>query len=189
MKKFVVTISLIVLTFSTLNAQVLFNTAQTIQKSNWSLGINPAFADWGNSDFALFFHGGYGIGNNSDLGLKLGFGWGDTYVGLDYEKTIKAGKPLISLHGGGHFWKYFGLDFGATVSFPVSSNLYISTGLDMDLNFTQDNQDKLDLKTPLWLPISLEVYLQKHLSLVFEGNVKLTQAAFTTVGGGINIYF
>jgi hypothetical protein len=169
-------------------AQVLFNTAQTLKSGNFSIGINPVYADYGSGDFALFFHGGLGLGSSSDLGLKLGFGWNEAYVGLDYEKTIYSGKPIVSLHGGGHFWHDFGLDLGATVSFPIN-NLYISTGLDMDIVFGKDANDDLELYAPIWLPISLEIYLQKHISLVFEGNIKLTNRSFTTIGGGLNIYF
>ena len=170
-------------------AQVLFNTAQTLNKGNWSLGLDAAYAT-DPDDFALFINGGYGLGNNSDLGLKLGFGWGETYVGLDYEKALLSGKPGVSLHGGAHYWYDFGIDFGGTVSFPIG-NVYLSTGLDMDLNFGHDRNanNDFELYAPVWLPINLEVYLKKQLSIVFEGNIKLTKSAFTTVGGGINIYF
>jgi opacity protein-like surface antigen len=188
MKKIVIIFVLFFGVLSTSQAQVLFNTAQSLQKGNWSIGINPVYADYGDGDFALFFHGGYGLGNSSDIGLKLGFGWNEAYVGLDYEKTLLSGKPSVSLFGGAHYWHDFGLDLGSTVTFPIG-NVNISTGLDLDIVFGKDVNDDLELRAPLWLPISLEVYLQKHLSLVFEGNIKLTHSAFTTVGGGINIYF
>jgi hypothetical protein len=187
MKKIILSLIIFVGIASSSQAQVLFSTAQTLRGGAWNIGINPAYAD-GYDDFALFFHGGYGLGNNSDLGLKLGFGWGDPYFGLDYEKTLLAGKPSVSLFGGAHYWNDFGLDLGSKVTFPIG-NVRITTGLDMDLDFGQDANNDLDLYAPLWLPISLEVYLKKQLSIVFEGNIKLTHSAFTTVGGGINIYF
>jgi len=189
MKKIIVIFLLFFGVAGTSKSQVLFNTAQTLSKGNFSLGLDAAFANYWNNDFGLFLHGGYGLGNNSDLGLKLGLGWGETYFGLDYEKTVVSGKPYVSLHGGAHYWHNFGLDFGASVSFPVGSNLFITTGLDMDLVFGQDVNNDLDLYVPLWLPLNLEVYIQKNLSIVFEGNIKLTSRAFTTVGGGVNIYF
>jgi hypothetical protein len=188
MKKTVLIIALFIGFIGTNKAQVLFNTAQTLNRGNWSLGLDAAYADHSGDDFALFLHGGYGLGNNSDLGLKLGLGWGETYFGVDYEKTLVTGKPLVSLHGGAHYWYDFGLDFGANVTFPIG-NVFITTGLDMDLDFGEDANSDLDLYAPIWLPINLEVYLQKNISLVFEGNIKLTDHAFTTVGGGVNIYF
>jgi len=187
MKKIIFSVIVFFGIISSGKAQVLFSNAQTLQGGAWNIGINPAYSEW-HDDFALFFHGGYGLGSNSDLGLKLGFGWGDTYVGLDYEKTVFAGKPIVSLFGGAHYWGDFGLDLGSKVTFPIG-NVRLTAGLDMDLNFGEDGNGELELHAPLWLPISLEVYLKKQLSLVFEGNIGLTDRAGTTVGGGINIYF
>jgi hypothetical protein len=188
MKKVVLIIVLFFGVISSNKAQVLFNTAQTLSKGNWSLGLDAAYGDQINHDFGLFLHGGYGLGNNSDLGMKLGLGWGDTYFGMDYEKTVVSGKPIVSFHGGAHYWNDFGLDLGANVTFPIG-NVFLTTGLDMDVDFGQDANDDLNLYAPMWLPINMEVYLKKNISLVFEGNIKLTHTAFTTVGGGINIYF
>lgn len=189
MKKIILSLVLFFAVAVTSNAQVLFGTAQTLKSGGWSLGINPVVATEGNDNFALFFHGGYGLGRGSDLGLKLGFGWGnEAYVGLDYEKTVLAGKPSVSLAGGAHYFRYFGLDFTPIVTFPIS-NVRITTGLDMDLVFGEDAAGEFEMWFPMWLPISLEVYIKKHFSIVFEGNVELTDRAWTTVGGGINIYF
>jgi hypothetical protein len=191
MKKIILSLVLFVTIASASKAQVLFNGAETLKKGNWSLGIDPVVATEGQDNFALFFHGGYGLGNNSDLGMKLGFGWfNDAYVGLDYEKTLLLGKPSVSLFGGAHVFHYFGLDVGGLVTFPIQ-NVRITTGLDVDFIFGEDPQGDTELWFPIWLPVSLEVYLKKNLSLVFEGNVKLTNEpyCFTTVGGGINIYF
>jgi len=188
MKKKLLTIILLVGFAYSSQAQVLFSTAQTLKKGGWSIGLNPVYADNSGEDFALFFHGGYGLSGSSDLGLKLGYGWGDPYVGLDFEKTLLAGKPSLSLFGGAHYWHDFGLDVGTKITFPIG-NVRITTGLDLDVNFGEDANNDLEIYTPLWLPISLEIYLKKQFSLVFEGNIKLTDHAFTTVGGGINIYF
>ena len=169
------------------NAQIVFSTGQTLKKGAYSIGIEPVYSDGAN--FALFLHGGYGLGKNSDLGVKLGFGWGGTYVGVDYEKAFLVGKPYVSVFTGAHYWNDFGLDLGAIVTFPIK-NIYLSTGLDMDLNFgNNSNNNDLNLYMPMWLPLELEVYLQKHLALIFEANIKLTPTAFTTIGGGLSVYF
>jgi len=187
MKKIILALFLFAVIAFSANAQVRFSTGQTLQKGAFSIGIDPVINTNG-SNFALFFHGGYGLGNNSDLGLKLGFGWGNPYIGLDYEKSFLSGKPSVSAHGGAHYWGDFGLDFGSTVTFPIKS-LYLSTGLDADLNFGSNTNNDLNMYLPLWLPLEMEYYLQKHLSLIFEANIKLTRSAFTTVGGGLSIYF
>ena len=189
MKKIVLTFILLASVTVVTNAQVLFGTAQTLKRGTFSIGIEPVWADMGGGDFALFFHGGYGLGGGSDLGLKLGFGWNNNaYVGLDYEKQLLSSKVDVSGHVGAHYWNDFGLDFGAIVTFPIKA-LNITTGLDMDVNFGKDANNDMDLYVPVWMPISMEYYIQKNFSIVFEGNVKLTRRAFTTVGGGINIYF
>ena len=168
------------------NAQILFSSGQTLQKGAFSVGINPAYTE--GSEFALFFHGGYGIGKSADLGLKMGFGWGNPYVGLDFEKSFLKGKTSLSVFAGGHYWHNFGLDLGTIFTFKLK-NIYLSTGLDMDINFGKDANDDLDISIPLWLPIEVEFYLQKHLSLIFEADIPLTRPAYTIVSGGLSIYF
>jgi hypothetical protein len=188
MKKIILSLILFYGVLSSSQAQVLFSTAQTLKGGAWNIGINPVYGDIGGGDFAMFFHGGYGLGKNSDLGLKMGFGWGDPYFGLDYERTFLAGKPSVSVFGGLHYWNDFGLDLGSKVTFPIG-NVKLTTGLDLDIVFGNDTNNDLKMYAPLWLPISLEIFLKKQLALVFEGNIKLTRSAFTTVGGGINVYF
>lgn len=188
MKKIILTLVLFAGISMAANAQIVFSSAQTLQKGTFSVGINPAWGDFGGGDFALFFHGGYGLGNNADLGLKLGFGWGDPYVGLDFEKSFLSGKPSLSVYAGGHYWHNFGLDLGTIVTFPLQ-NVYLSTGLDMDIVFGKDANDELEISVPLWLPLEVEFYLRKHLSLIFEADIPLTSSAFTIVHGGVSIYF
>ena len=192
MKKIILTLTLFVGISIAANAQIVFGTAQTLQKGTFSVGINPAWEDTRN-EFGLLFHGGYGIGNNADLGLKLGFGWGSPYVGIDFEKTFLSGKPSLSVYAGGHYWNDFGLDLGTLVTFKAS-NVYITTGLDMDLIFVirdtdGDGDEELDnLEVPLWIPLEVEWYLKKHLSLIFEADIPLNNA-FVVIGGGVSIYF
>ncbi len=187
MKKIILTLVLVTGLSVVANAQIVFGTGKTLQKGNFSVGINPAWADDG-GDFALFFHGGYGLGNNADLGLKLGFGWGNPYVGLDFEKTFLSGKPSLSVYAGGHYWNDFGVDLGTIVTFPLN-NVYLSTGLDMDIVFGKDANDDLDIGVPLWLPLAVEFYVKKNFSMIFEANIPLTGPASTIIDGGISIYF
>ncbi len=192
MKKKILITSFLLIISSISFSQTVFSTAQTLQKGAFSVGLNPVYATVGNGDFALFFHGGMGTGNNSDIGLKLGFGWSDTYVGLDYEKMLFANSNVfLSGSLGAHYWRDFGIDANIIFSFKVS-NVFLTTGLDMNMNFVSINnngEDELDVQFPFFLPLAVEFYLKKHISLIFEANIKLTDEAFTTIGGGINIYF
>ena len=188
MKKIILTLALLVGISIFLNAQIVFSTGQTLQKGAFSIGVNPAWGDKSGGDFALFFHGGYGIGNNADISAKLGYGWGQPYVGIDFEKSFLKGRPSLSVYAGGHYFDDFGLDLGTTVTFKAQ-NVYISTGLDMDIVFRQDNNDDFEPAILVWLPLQVEFYLKKHLSLIFEADIPLTRSAFPIVGGGISVYF
>ncbi len=190
MKKIILLIAFLTVVSAASNAQVLFNGASTLKSGNWCVGIDPMVATEYDNDFALFIHGGYGLGNNSDLNLKLGFGWGnDTYFAFDYEKAIVVGKPTFSISGGLHYWRYVGLDFGGLITFPINNTVHLTTGLNIDVTFGEDANEDTDIWVPVWLPLNCEIFVQKNLSIVIEGNVKLTDDAFTTFGGGINFYF
>ena len=51
-----------------------------------------------------------------------------------------------------------------------------------------DGDEELDMTMPVWLPISVEYYVKKQLSVLFEAEIGLNNAA-TYVGGGLAIYF
>ena len=177
---------------STASFGQLFSTGMTLESGAISIGINPALYPEGNSNTAFFFHGGYGLGGGSDIGMKLGFGNGSTYFGLDFEKMVYAGKPYVSLAIGGHVQNHFGLDGRALITFPIKA-LYLTSGIDMDLNFVTwdtdgDGNDELDMQMPVWLPIGFEYYIKKQFSIVFEAEIPLSNAT-TYVGGGISVYF
>lgn len=188
MKKVFLLVSLLTLLSFSVDAQVLFNGAATLKKGNWNIGANPALTTGNSSDLALFLHGGYGLGNNSDLGVKLGFGWGGTYFGLDYEKTLLLGKPSISVAGGAHVHSNFGLDGTALITFPLN-NLRFTGGLDMDIVFYESGNNDTSVEIPLWLPLNFEIFIQQNLSIVVEGNIGLTNNSYTTFGGGVSFYF
>lgn len=191
MKKTIFIAAILLFMSQTIFAQ-LFNDGRTLRAKSFSIGINPAYhADA--EEFGLFFHGGYGLGGGADLGIDLGFGWWDPYVGVNFEKSLST-SPFISLFGGGHIWgSNFGFDFGALATFAIRP-IYLTTGLEMDVAFYKwdkdgDGDKELDTEFPFWLPVSIEFYLQKHVSLVFEAEIGLNDPAYTYVGGGVNIYF
>lgn len=180
MKK--VCVSILLFMFSLLHAQV-FNTAQTLRTGTLTLGLEPVIYDTGNNDAALFIHGGYGISRGLDLGIKLGLGLDDTYFGADLEWLLRGVSPYISVSAGAHMYHDVGIDGTLNITFPLSRQVWLYSGLDMDVVFSEDTG------IPLWLPIGLEVGIRKNMTLILEVEAALNDDAYNIFGGGINFYF
>ena len=188
MKK--VLLLLVAVSFASISFGQVFSTGQTLKSGAMSLGIEPAVVG---NNFGIFFHGGYGLNTGSDLGIKAGFGQGNPYIEGNVEFGLLRSNPYLSATLGGHYNGNFGFDGGATITFPVS-RVFLSSGLDMNLDFYQadtnaDGKKELHTSLPVWLPFGLEVYVKKHLSIIFEAEVGVSSAAYTIVGGGISMYF
>jgi len=76
------------------------------------------------------------------------------------------------------------LDGTLNVTFPLAKGARLSSGLDLDVNFPEN-----DTKFLLWLPIGIEVGLRKNMSFIFEAELGLTDPAYNLIGGGLNFYF
>ncbi len=161
------------------NAQV-FNTATTLKPRHFSIGLNPVYF---NEDLGMFIYGNAGIKSGIDLSLKFGILDGSDYLGFDLEWRLLGGKPDISLLTGIHSWGDFGLDLGLNISFPVKGDIAIYTGLDSDINF---NDDVTGL---FWIPLGIEIKMRKNISLLFEGEIPISDPAFPIIGGGVSFYF
>ena len=179
MRRITIIIFCLVTFLSTTNSQV-FNTATTLKKGGFAIGIEPAFIMDGD-EFFLFLHGGYGIKKGLDMSLKFGLGGGDTYVGGDLEFALRKN---ISLAVGAHSWNVFGLDGTLLFNIPIKSDIKLVTGLDMNVDFPDD-----DVNLPLWIPIGLEVGLSGRAKLMFEVEIAITQDASHMFGGGVNFFF
>jgi len=158
----------------------VFNTGQTLKPKKFSFGIEPSIIANGSSDFILFLHGGYGIKQGVDFSAKVGVLGPEDYFGADVEFAL---PHRISFAVGAHQFGDFGLDGNLNITFPIKSDVRLSTGLDMDINFNEDKTRFL-----LWLPLSLEIGLRKNLSFIFEAEVALTDPAYNFFGGGLNFY-
>ena len=170
--------------FMILNAQV-FNTAQTLRPGNFNLGLEPTIYDYeGNNETSLFVHGGYGISRGMDLGIKLGLGMDNTYFGADLEWMLRTISPYLSISAGAHIFNDVGIDGTLNITFPLSKQVWLYTGLDMDVVFADD-----ETFIPLWLPVGIEVGLRKNMTLILEIEVGLNTEAYNIFGGGINFYF
>jgi hypothetical protein len=162
-----------------LYAQV-FNTSSTLGRGRFSAGFEPGIYVSGN-DFTLFLHGGVGITQSVDFGLKLGLLSGSTYIGGDVEFGV--GK-YFSVSAGAHSWGNFGLDATGLFTLPIAGVAKIYTGLDADIVLAEGNT-----YMPLWLPIGLEIPIRKSILFVFESEICLTNNAQHFIGGGLNFIF
>lgn len=177
--KRIVLIFIFSLFMSGISAQV-FQTAYTLKPRAFSLGINPAIA---HNDFAIFLHGGYGLKQGMDLGIKLGLGWGDPYFGADLKWTMSVGMPSIALSAGVHVHNNPGFDGTLNITFPLNSSTRLYTGLDADIIFAND------IFVPVWVPIGLEVGIRQGMSVILEGTLGLTDYAPHIMNGGVVFYF
>jgi hypothetical protein len=176
----------------------LFSTGQTLKPKKWSVGVEPSVLVNGDAEFYLFGHAGYGLKKGIDLGLKVGvLGDYGEYIGGDVEFGIGR---YFSVMGGAHHFGNFGLDANILGTYPIKSDVRISSGFDVDINFvdavdnngtpndTSDDKETVDAVFVGWVPISLEIGLKKNLSFIFETMINVTGDSFHFIGGGVNIY-
>ena len=159
-------------------AQV-FNTATTLKKGQWNLGIQPALlldAD----ELILWVNGGVGLVSGVDLNLRLGLFEGDEYFGADVE--FQMGKRF-SLSAGAHSWGDLALDGTALLSFPITKGTYLYTGADLDVVLADD------VIIPLWIPIGIEIGIKSKMSFILETDINVPDNASHMLGGGLNFYF
>jgi hypothetical protein len=165
---------------TSLNAQV-FNTAGTLKPGRFSAGFEPGIYINGNTDFNLFLHGGAGITQGIDFGLKLGVLGDETYFGGDIEFAL---AKIFSLSGGAHSYGNFGLDFTALFTFPLGTSVSLYTGLDSDIVFAEP-----ETLFPLWVPLGVEIPLKKPILFLFETEINITDVGSHFIGGGLNFIF
>lgn len=169
----------------------LFSTGQTMKPKKWSIGVEPSVIINGDTDFMLFGHAGYGLKKGIDLGLKVGFlGNHDEYIGGDVEFAIGR---YFSVMGGAHHFGSFGIDGNILGTYPIRSDVRISSGFDVDMNFIdkvndQGEKDGKEAQFIGWIPISLEIGLKKNLAFIFEAMINVTDDGYHFIGGGVNIY-
>ncbi len=161
------------------HAQV-FNTAGTLKKNSFSIGLEPAVLINGGNEFMMFFHGGYGIKSGIDLGVHLGAG-NTTYFGAEIEWGL--GK-YFSLTTGAHNFGNFGLDGALNATFGITSGVNLFTGLDMDIIFAEP-----ETVLPLWLPLGVEIAIKSKMSFILETEINITDNAYHLIGGGLSFYF
>lgn len=180
MKKGLVFISALIITLSS-TAQV-FNTAKTLKEGTFAIGVQPMLMTKGSSDFILFGQFGYGIKSGIDLNAKASvFGSGSNYFGIDIEFNL---EEHFSLSGGAHVWGDFGLDVTALGTIDLKKGVALYGGLDVDMNIGND-----DVYFPLWIPVGIEVLMNKNVAILVEASIGLTSSAPHLISGGFCAYF
>ncbi len=173
------------LTFTTSYSQV-YGTAGTLSEGKFNLGVIPTFLNnYGNNELMLFIQGGYGLTQNIDFGLKLGFLGDDSFFGTDVE--YKIGKNF-SLTGGAHsFYDKIGLDGTALFTINLNKSSRLTSGLDYDLILT-DGPGNLQF---FCIPINLEVDLKRNVVFMMEVDIdtKIGNNAYDIIAAGLQFYF
>ncbi len=163
-----------------LNAQV-FNTAEILKPVKFSLGIAPVYM---NENFGVLFMGGVGIKSGIDFSMKYAVLEAQDYFGADLEWKLLNNKSVdLSLTTGCHNYYDFGLDVSGNASFRIKSDISFYTGLDMDLNFGSD------LYIPLWIPVGVEIMLNKTIAFLFEAELPISEPAYPVIDGGLSFRF
>ncbi len=158
----------------------VFNTSSTLNKGQFSFGVEPSFYMNGDNDFNLFLHGGFGLTNGMDLAVKLGALGNEEYLGADIEFPISSS---FSLSAGVHNYYDFGLDGTLLYSHKLQSGVDLFAGLDTDIVFADDTE------IIFWIPLGLEVGIQKNMSFILESEICLTDIGSNFLGGGLCFYF
>lgn len=160
-----------------------FNTAKILAPRHITAGVNPVFFDKNELQSGIFLHGGIGLNRKTDLAIRFGVVEGKDYFGGDIEWMLRKTERLsLSLITGMHVQYFIGLDAGLTASFPISKDILFFSGIDIDLNFERDIQHYT------WVPIGLEVFIRKDISLIVEIDVPMSDWAWSIYGGGLVMY-
>lgn len=160
-------------------AQV-FNTSKTLKQGNFAVGIEPMIIANSGSDFILFGHLGYGLTDGIDVAAKAGILNQTNYYGADIEFGF---MEHFSLGAGAHVWGDFGVDATFLGTFDIANNVDLYGGADVDVNFGND------VYANFWIPIGVEVELNKTMAFLFEASIGINNTAPHLFGGGVNVYF
>ena len=183
MKK-IVFLFFLVFTLNSVYSQV-FNTGRMLKTGTFSAGINPVIRGNGQGrDIVINLHGGYGLGKQVSLLARYAVFEGADYLGAGFEWQLKHTRFMdISMIAGAHMRYDIGLDGSLCISFPVTRELILFTGLDIDLEFGGE------MGHYTWLPLGAEVYWRNRASIILEADLPMSEWAWNIFGGGVKFYF
>jgi hypothetical protein len=174
----------------------MFNTASILKPGSMSIGLEPVIIQDNLGGFIQF---GVGLTKIVDLSLKAGAieSTNTPYLGFDLEWKLKGSKPSISITTGAHRNEFgsFGLDGSFNLSFAVGRKVFPYLGFDSDINFDpyhtyyyNDNLYHNHTNVLMWVPLGVEIYLRKTISMIFEAEVPLTEYTYYVIGAGFTFY-
>jgi len=175
-------ISFIVSTCSVylLNAQV-FNTAETLEPLKFSAGFAPIYY---NENLGLLLMGEVGIKQDIDFSIRYAVLEYEDYFGADLEwKLLNRNSFNLSLTTGCHVYYDFGLDVSGNFSYRIKQDIALYTGMDIDLDFGSD------LYVPFWIPLGVEIRLNKTIAFLFEAELPVSNHANAIIDGGFSFRF
>lgn len=173
----------VLISFQVVSAQV-HNSAGTLRGGKFSIEVAPVFFVDANSDVGLFLQGGIGLTRSMDLSLKFSLNNNDIYFGGDIEFALVSGTPALSLALGMHSYNKMGIDMALNLTIPIRKIVSIYGCLDFDVEFTGD-----DTYFPLWGVIGFEVMVRRHLGILMEMDIGITDPAPNMLGIGLCVYF
>lgn len=184
------------------SAQVV-NFAKTLPVRSFSLGITPAYfinnANVGlrsigvDADepgaLAIGLNGGVSLQYSLDLNAKFVYVMGGTpYIGADLQYLIhEARNSYFSVIGGLHYWDNFGVDLTGLFTYTLSYNVYLSGGLDLDVNY--DPEMPNSILTRVWLPVNIGFNISDYTFLYAEFNLQVSQWSWSILAVGANFIF
>ena len=168
------------LSLFSLNAQV-FNTAEVLKPMNFSIGLAPIYYY---ENFGLLLMGEAGIKSGIDFSLKYAILEYDDYFSADLEwKLLRNKSVALSLTTGCHVYYDFGLDISGNFSYRIKNDIALYTGLDTDWNFGND------LYVPFWIPVGVEINMNKTIAFLFEAELPVNSHARAIIDGGLSFRF
>ena len=182
----------ILILISSSPAQVL-NSSGTLRQGKFQVGA--FLVDYENADIGIFGTGSYGLGPGFDLGVRLGLGYHETYLGADLEWIVTTVKPFLSIAAGAHVFSDPGLDGTLNITFPINNQVHLYSGLDMDINFAEVKQnnprtgrleENKDTRVPIWIFVGTEIGLRNNMSVLFELELDVSDDAWSIFSGGVN---
>lgn len=164
----------------------VFSDAQALERSEWSLGIQPAIYTELNNDLMLIFRGAYGLRSDITFHGKVGVLRDETYAGGHFLYQV-AGEPedpmAISLLFGAYSFGDIGLKLGSVISKQIGT-VSIYSGLTYEPLFSDP------ALTPLMLPLGVDIPLGTDTHFLFEADVGINDdgEAYQALHSGVKFY-
>ncbi len=180
----------IMLLFCSISNAQIFSTANLLQNKRVAFSINPVLKTGiVEDDAGMYLHGDLGIGSAMQLGAQLGLGFDETYIGLMVKKSLNRKFPNMSFSGGIHSFGDIGLDFALSISGPMNRLVVLYSGLDLDIDFSENRRKESETRFLSWFFLGTEVAVGRNMTFLFEAEIGIADEAYNLFGSGLKLYF